>query len=690
MSANEVKDQTEEKEEASPFLKISVNEKHEQKDKDLHNDNKDITSGFWIFKGPLLQRCATETMYVAIFGIAGLILAMMFTYFNGTMTTLEKRYKIPTKVFGVISVGNDISAMIASLIVGYYLQKVHRPRWMALGLLISAIFSLMNLCLHFIYGAGADALSLTKEFGNFKDISGNVTNSKTSQKYCTSDESTCVTDTDSWAPIIILFIAQLILGIGSSAYFITGIAYMDDNSKKSRAPAMLTFSTCIRMLGPAGGYLLSSMCLKYYIEPRLSPVIKPEDPRWLGAWWIGYIVLAIITVVIAFVIALFPKELPSCKARRLKLAKTNEKDPSDEHKEKSLRDMWKSCKDLLNNKLFLYNLYASIVYFFGYNVYWNFSQKYIEIQFRQSASGASMATGPVALGFSAVGVLLSGYVLSKYKPKARSIAAWNIIVDFLTVAGILCYAFIGCEASDQLGSMVTTSECSSACHCEFVHYSPICGPNNVTYISACHAGCTGKSKDLQGHTMYTGCGCINTPNITGFDLPEMHTALDGPCPVDCSKQFFTFLAVMCFLKLVGASGKSSSFLISLRCMPPEQKSFGLGLHGMICSLFAFIPSPIFFGWLIDKYCLLWGKTCSNQGNCWLYDTESLRYVLNFTAGAFLLAGGFFNIAVWYYAKDLQIFDDNEGTDAAKKTAEDHKLKDDLNSIPLQIRKDSIY
>lgn len=100
--------------------------------------------------------------------------------------------------------------------------------------------------------------------------------------------------------------------------------------------------------------------------------------------------------------------------------------------------------------------------------------------------------------------------------------------------------------------------------------------------------------------------------------------VDGACPVDCSKQFLIFLAVMCFLKLVGASSKSTNFLISLRCMPSEQKSFGLGLGCMVASLLGFIPSPIFFGWLIDKYCLVWGKTCSDKGNCWLYDTHSLR------------------------------------------------------------------
>jgi len=104
-------------------------------------------------------------------------------------------------------------------------------------------------------------------------------------------------------------------------------------------------------------------------------------------------------------------------------------------------------------------------------------------------------------------------------------------------------------------------------------------------------------------------------------------AVDGTCPVDCFNEFLIFLGVMCFLKLVGASSKSTNLLLALRCMPPDEKTFALGLGSMAASLLGFIPSPIFFGWLIDNYCLVWGKTCSNKGNCWLYDTKSMRCVI---------------------------------------------------------------
>jgi hypothetical protein len=56
--------------------------------------------------------------------------------------------------------------------------------------------------------------------------------------------------------------------------------------------------------------------------------------------------------------------------------------------------------------------------------------------------------GSVGLVFSAVGVLLSGYVITRFKPNARLLASWNVIVAIISVAATLTYPFIGCEQSD--------------------------------------------------------------------------------------------------------------------------------------------------------------------------------------------------------------------------------------------------
>ena len=51
--------------------------------------------------------------------------------------------------------------------------------------------------------------------------------------------------------------------------------------------------------------------------------------------------------------------------------------------------------------------------------------------------------------FSAIGILAAGLVITKYKPKARSLALWNVFVGFLAVFGILVYTQLGCAENEN-------------------------------------------------------------------------------------------------------------------------------------------------------------------------------------------------------------------------------------------------
>lgn len=106
---------------------------------------------------------------------------------------------------------------------------------MSLGLYTIFVFCLMNCSLHFIYGAGEDALKLTREFGNLQNLT-----SMEGQQLCLDEVSSCEKSVSQWAPQVILFVAQLILGLGSAVFWVVGVAYMDDNSTKSKTPAMLS------------------------------------------------------------------------------------------------------------------------------------------------------------------------------------------------------------------------------------------------------------------------------------------------------------------------------------------------------------------------------------------------------------------------------------------------------------------
>lgn len=165
------------------------------------------------------------------------------------------------------------------------------------------------------------------------------------------------------------------------------------------------------MLGPAFGYALASFCLRVYIAPNLRPVINNKDPRWLGAWWLGWLVIGAMIFFSGIFLTMFPKQLPRAMARRMveeerrkrfslkenaengikeptekqKLTAEMEEKPSEDAKA-SFWDMLTTFKRLIRNKTLMCNNFSSVFYLFGYTPYWIFTPKYIEIQYRQSAA----------------------------------------------------------------------------------------------------------------------------------------------------------------------------------------------------------------------------------------------------------------------------------------------------------------
>lgn len=156
-------------------------------------------------------------------------------------------------------------------------------------------------------------------------------------------------------------------------------------------------------------------------------------------------------------------------------------------------------------------------------------------------------------------------------------------------------------------------------------------------------------------------------NLTSeFKLDEINfiskfggSATPSPCPVDCLHNFYTLLIVMCIIKFITGTEIATNFLLGLRCVEERDKAVSIGLTSAIIKFCAVIPSPILFGYILDHSCLLWGKTCSKKGNCWLYDNDIIKYTFNITAGMFILIGTLWDIGTWYFSKNVKIFDDKE-------------------------------
>lgn len=319
----------------------------------------------------------------------------------------------------------------------------------------------------------------------------------------------------SYVPLVLIFLSQFILGIGNTLYYSLGQSYLDDNTKKTNTPKMLGFAFSIRMVGPMLGFVLSYIFLNIYIDPTMTPVITSKDPRWMGAWWMGWIVLGVSMIVFAFMIGLFPRDLPK-KSKDKSLAENDrEKDDGAEGlmadinltekngqeldepiKVKSqLKDFPTALRRLVTNKLLMFNILAGVFYILGMGGFMTFMSKYIEVQFNKNKADSTIVAGPLNLFGMVLGLLGSGYYISKRKPATSKLLMWNVLIGALYMGGQVSYMFLSCS-DDQTpmpvnGKFNLSSDCNFNCHCDKVPYNPVCDQSTgQTFFSACHAGCS--------------------------------------------------------------------------------------------------------------------------------------------------------------------------------------------------------
>lgn len=624
----------------------------EQEEADVYS--ADISRcGLGGFQPGWLQKFRSSKSYVLVYGLLGMNQFALGSYMVGTLSTVEKQFKISSRTSGILSSFWDVGTLFSFLIISYFGGKGHKTRWVAVGSVVVALSCFLRILPYFIYGPGEDALKYTAEYGAANNIS--LEQAMDDLVPLCSEPYTNTQDCDSsddMFSVLVLAISSVVLGVGSSTYWSLGVAYLDDNVRKNKMPVILAVISCIRMLGPTFGYLGASYCLLFFVNPILTPTITNKSSQWIGAWWLGWIPIGITNLMFAFFMALFPRSLPRAEVRR---RIENAGSTAKKKVEVSFDDFKKALKRLWNNKIYRFNTASSVSYMFGLIGYWTYMPKYLETQFQISASEANVYTGLVGVACSALGVLVSGAAISKFQPRAQYLAAWNVIVELIDAVGHFAFTFMGCpdmnlhgQPSEGVSTWNTITSCNSGCDCSpLIEYSPVCSVNgNTTFFSSCHAGCTDE-RVIDGIKTFVNCSCIPSGMATA-----------GACVSDCGGTFIWFILLMCCMSFLTATGRAGNTIIQFRCVSQEDKSLSIGINEALVCFFAFIPGPIIYGALLDSSCLVWGQLCGGeQGNCWLYRGSHMRYVLNVTSSCFILLASLLDIGVWANAAQLKMYDD---------------------------------
>ena len=558
---------------------------------------KEELCGFGNCRPPFLQRFASKKPYIIIYGCLGIIQSMMGTYLSSMISTLERRFGIKSKESAYLMSGNEIFQILFLFIMPLIIKVKRRPLWMALSLCCTGIGCIMMGLPYLISEQEyLEDLNMDIQLPNMnstqtndvgKGMCGSDDHPSSLEKLCDEEGNRKV----DWMGLSLIFFGIFLTGVGNCFYYTFGLTYLDDNMSHERAPIWLALIFVFKLFGPGFGYMLAGTCLKIYDIPGKAPDgIDEKDPRWIGAWWLGPPIIGLLIILVSLPLTLFPQRLPK------------ENTDSAIEKQKKIEAVPTPNKEgfkaamtrLLKNKLFMYNWVSNFFYVFAFKGFGTFMQKYIEYQFRITASKASYFGG-VSVLTSAIGLLTSGVILSKCKFSARLITGWNVVIFGLILGWLLLFGSIGCPTTDVYGEKTENGiningQCNSNCGCPTSRPEPICSKDGVTnFYSPCVAGCTGPTKfrfDYKKNkniTIYTGCGCAvdawegnwqNQPWEMAGELPDkkwdvedyIHRdeAIKGWCEVDCGFAWTLFMVCGLLTGIFVSTGRVGNLLVAFR------------------------------------------------------------------------------------------------------------------------------
>ncbi|XP_046326405.2 solute carrier organic anion transporter family member 2A1-like [Haliotis rufescens] len=604
-----------------------------RKQKDGRETTADDTKcGIGVCTPNCIQCCGSMAAFTAVYSFSGLLTTALQVYISSQITALERHFGFSSSVSGFLISCNEIGFVLVTVVMSYFIRRLHIPRLLSLTTLFYGIAGLICvipfiLTRDLINPASDSNITSVFQTGPLCHLEVTVAPTSpansTGKAECSDTKFSYVQDETMKKISIALFaLGMLIQGVGKAPRAPGLTTYVDDNVPKTKTAMYMGFIMGTSICAMAIAFGVGGVFSKMFITLQATN-ITPTHPRWLGAWWLGFLVFGMLSIIFSFPIMCFPRRMRSAEDR----AGTQGKTPI------KVTGFLSALVRLVSNPIYFPIVMGNCVTLFSIGGMMAFIPKYMETQFTLPAWKSNMIIGGLSIVTNCAGTIIGGIVTSKMKLSPLTCLKVTVGIIFFSLVIQTSLNFLGCEnpviskgemtprnTTMYIGThnstsftMTPSSGCNSDCGCTNTIYFPMCGADGVNYFSPCHAGCS----DFSINHTYSNCSCVGG---------SMKTATPGLCTPECP-MFYAFAAVTVVGGFIMTMAAMPVLIAVIRSVSEEDKPVAVGLGGFLYTLLGFLPGPILFGWLIDKACLHWNSGCGGKGACALYDIELFRYLV---------------------------------------------------------------
>ncbi|XP_034101186.1 solute carrier organic anion transporter family member 5A1 isoform X2 [Drosophila albomicans] len=503
-----------------------------------------------------IQRFARIKIFVLLLSLLVMMQqALSSGYINSVITTIEKRFEIPSSYSGLIASSYEIGNVITVIFVSYLGSRRHIPVWIGIGAVIMGIGSLVFMVPHFTGEPNPGIAIKNKTSDNIcrsalvrdQDMDlGRLSSGLSNQPLAphTLREDNCLEGKASTTgPVLLFVLAQLLLGCGGSPLFTLGTTYVDDHVRTESSSMYIGCMYSMAAFGPVVGFLLGAYLLSFHMDSLSSTIISitPGDRRWVGMWWGGFLLCGVILLVVAVPFFSFPKVLTREKKKIRKssvvqlalpnnssataatdelgkvkkveiVAVTSKEEEAqsppkvDTGYGKDIKDIPQSMLRLVKNPVYIVTCLGACMELMIVSGFVVFLPKYLETQFSLGKSQANIFTGSIAVPGACIGIFIGGCVLKRFQLKPKGAVQFVLITNVICLA---CYAmlfFLGCDNLKMAGTTIPYYTKQG---------STLEQPFQVNLTAACNFGCECLTSEVEpvcgnnGLTYFSPChaGC---------------------------------------------------------------------------------------------------------------------------------------------------------------------------------------